>query len=277
MEEVSKMTEAKEPASPGGVKPPSIRVGTSGWAYEEWHGPFYPPHLPTNQRLPFYREYFSTVEVNATFYRMPEVSTLAKWREQGGEGFSLAVKGSRQITHNLRLRDCEAAVTRLFERLDHLGPVMGPVLWQLPADLVRDDALLADFIAILPAHHQHAVEFANPGWLVDNTYSALDARGISTVAVSSFDMPPEKPLTGGMLYLRMHGLKNGEKHNYSKDELRPWVQWARGAAEGGGSGYVFFSNDHAARSAANALEFIRQLGPAATWSGLPEQEVPPGA
>ena len=271
------MAETKGTASPVGGQAPRIRVGTSGWAYDEWQGPFYPPHLPTSQRLPFYREYFATVEVNATFYRMPAENTLDKWREQAGEGFPMAIKGSRQITHNLRLRDCETAVKRLFERLERLGPALGPMLWQLPPDLERDDELLAEFTSILPARHKHAFEFRHESWLDDAVLAALDARGMATVAVSSLDMPAAKPITGGLLYLRMHGLKNGTKHNYTKEELKPWITWAHDAAEQGTTGFVFFSNDGDARAPANALEFIRQLGPLSVWSGLEEDGTVPKA
>lgn len=261
------MATARETTSPTGSVAPRIRVGTSGWAYDDWQGAFYPPNLPSNQRLPFYREYFSTVEVNATFYRIPPETTLDKWREQAGEGFPMAVKGNRHITHTLRLRDCETAMTRLFERLDRLGDAMGPVVWGLPADLERDDALLADFASVLPSHHRHAIEFRHESWFDDVVYSLLDQRGVATVAVSAADLPAAKPITGGMLYLRLHGLKGDARYNYSKDELRPWSDWARAAAESGTTGFVFFGNDRDARAPANALEFIRQVGPAAAWSG----------
>ncbi len=269
------MAEKTGTASPGGGTAPRIRVGTSGWAYDAWQGPFYPPHLPTAQRLPFYRDYFATVEVNATFYRMPAENTLDKWREQAGPGFPMAIKGSRQITHNLRLRDCETAVKRLFERLERLGPALGPMLWHLPPDLERDDALLADFAAILPRRHQHAFEFGHESWLDDAVFANLDALGMATVAVSSPEMPAAKPITGGMLYLRMHGLTKGARHNYSKEELKPWIAWTQEAAEQGTTGFVFFGNDGDARAPANALEFIRQLGPHSVWSGLAEDGTVP--
>ena len=142
-----------------------IAIGTSGWSYDHWADRFYPTALPRSRWFEYYSGVFPTVEVNYSFYRLPSTATIERWRSESPEGFRFAVKGSQLITHRLRLRDCESAVERFFDRVTGLGERLGVVLWQLPPDLHRDDGLIDDFLGMLPRQVPVAVEFRDPSWL----------------------------------------------------------------------------------------------------------------
>src|SRR5215204_4005863 len=126
----------------------AVRIGCSGWSYRDWRGRLYPPKLATARWLERYAEVFDTVEVNATFYRLPRRSTVEGWVEQTPDGFLFAVKGSRYLTHMRRLRETEQGISRFWEPLEPLRESgrLGPVLWQLPESFRRDDAVLAAFV-----------------------------------------------------------------------------------------------------------------------------------
>jgi uncharacterized protein YecE (DUF72 family) len=136
-----------------------ILIGTSGWSYEHWAGDFYPPGLPARERLAYYVSRFPTVEINATFYRLPSESMVRSWRERVPPGFVFAVKGSRFITHIRRLEGVDEALDLFLSRVGLLGDGLAVVLWQLPPSLTLDVALLDRFLAALPEGVRHAVEF----------------------------------------------------------------------------------------------------------------------
>jgi uncharacterized protein YecE (DUF72 family) len=127
-----------------------VAVGTSGWSYEHWAGVFYPKGVPRTRWFESYASRFPTVEVNYTFYRLPSVGTVESWKRMAPEGFRFAAKGSRLVTHRLRLRNCEEAVGRFYERVSSLGERLGVVLWQLPPNLELEPALLQKFLSGLP-------------------------------------------------------------------------------------------------------------------------------
>ena len=142
-----------------------VRIGCSGWSYRDWRGRFHPDGLPARGWLEHYASVFDTVEVNATFYRLPKVETVRGWAEQVPDGFRFAVKGSRYLTHMKRLRDMGQGLERFWERIEPLREAgkLGPVLWQLPASFARDDELLAAVLEALPAA-EHCFEFRHPSW-----------------------------------------------------------------------------------------------------------------
>src|SRR5947209_2559089 len=141
-----------------------LLVGTSGWVYKGWAGAFYPSKLATAKRLAFYASRFPTVEINATFYRLPSVKMVRGWRQQAPPGFIYAVKGSRYITHLKRLKVLKKNVSVFFRRITHLDAHLGPVLWQLPPTLQKDLPRLEKFLGKLPPDCRSAVEFRHPSW-----------------------------------------------------------------------------------------------------------------
>ena len=219
-----------------------IRIGCSGWSYSHWQGRVYPSTLATSRWLERYAERFDTVEVNATFYRLPSRSLVARWVDTTPDEFCFAVKASRYLTHVRRLRDLPDGVARLMERLEPLSASgkLGPLLWQLPPTFRRDDERLATALAAVPEGRQ-AFEFRDPSWFTEDVYSLLRERGAALVVADRAALP-EAPWedTAGWWYLRLHYGRSGRRGNYSNAELK---RWANRIAAVTGDLYCYFNND----------------------------------
>ncbi len=234
-----------------------VHVGTSGWTYDDWTGPFYPEDVRGAERLTFYAERFDTVEVNATFYRLPFQGMITGWNRRLPPEFHLVLKGSRLITHRKRLDECEEPVARFLDRVLPLK-TLKVVLWQLPPSLHKDLERLDRFLTGLPDNVRHAVEFRHPSWWDDNTGELLARHRAAFVAISHPKLPGDVVPTTDFLYLRFHGLGSDlYRYDYSKRELQEWVARAKRQRQGREL-YAFFNNDYAAHAPANAKIF-RQL------------------
>src|SRR5205823_147352 len=143
---------------------PSIRIGCSGWQYQHWRGDFYPAGLPAARWFDHYAAQFDTVEINNTFYRLPEGATFDGWRKRAPRGFLFAVKASRYLTHMKKLKDPRAPLALFFSRARRLGSTLGPVLYQLPPRWAANVDRLQTFLRLLPKRRRHAVEFRDPSW-----------------------------------------------------------------------------------------------------------------
>ncbi len=244
----------------------TIAVGTSGWSYNDWAGSFYPERLPRSKWFEHYVGRFPTVEINATFYRLPTEAMVRSWAEKAPPGFRFVVKGSRLITHIRRLEGCDDELENFFERVKGLGEALRVVLWQLPPSLRCDVDRLFRFVSLLPKEIGHAIEFRHPSWLVTEAFDVLRDHNIAQVSVSSTKMPEDFTITASFVYCRFHGLKAGYAHDYSATELKPWVSFLKKSFSKGLKGYAFFNNDARARAPKNAQELIEALGPAAvSW------------
>jgi uncharacterized protein YecE (DUF72 family) len=247
-----------------------IRVGTSGWQYDDWRGPFYPDELPVGRWLEHYAGTFPTVEVNSTFYRLASREAVQGWADTAPERFEFACKGSRFITHQKKLKDPAEPVERFFAPLAPLSDHLEVVLWQLPPRWRRNPARLDEFLDAVPGDVRHAVELRDDDWFHDETYEVLDRHGAALVWLSSSltSAHHEHVRTGGHVYLRFHGLDEDEpyRYDYARRELEPWAQRLREVAEDGTPAWVYFNNDHAAKAVANAQTLVELLGEAArTW------------
>jgi uncharacterized protein YecE (DUF72 family) len=239
-----------------------IRIGCSGWNYAHWrNGVFYPPRLPASKWLDFYAERFDTVEVNATFYRLPKREAVANWVRQSPPEFLFAVKGSRYLTHIKRLLDLGQGLDRYYERIEPLvrSPKLGPVLWQLPGNFRRDDERLAAALERLPPG-RHCFEFRHESWFVDEIYELLRSHGVALVIGDT----PTRPFqthewTADWTFLRFHGGTRGLRGNYSETELREWSarieRW-----RGRGDVFAYFNNDWEGFAPRNALRLRDLLG-----------------
>src|SRR5215510_6841574 len=158
-----------------------LLAGASGYAFKEWKGSFYPDKIAPEAMLAWYAERLPTVEINNTFYQMPKVTVLEHWAQATPDRFRFAIKASRRITHDARLKADEAAdsVAYLYKNLAALGAKRGPVLFQLPPFLKKDLPRLQDFLALLPPDHHAAFEFRNDTWFADDVYDALKKAGAS--------------------------------------------------------------------------------------------------
>jgi len=231
-----------------------IRVGCSGWNYEHWrNGVFYPPRLPPRRWLDYYAQHLDTVEINATFYRLPRETAVANWVRETPPDFLFAVKMSRYLTHIKRLRDLPPSLELFYGRIRPLVETtkFGPVLWQLPANFRRDEARLSEALAQLPAG-RHCFEFRHESWFVDGVYELLRSYGAALVIGDT----PTRPfqvhvLTTDWTFIRFHQGTRGHNSNYSDRELGEWAQriepWA-----GQGDVYVYFNNDRNGYAPRNA-------------------------
>jgi uncharacterized protein YecE (DUF72 family) len=236
-----------------------IHVGTSGWSYAHWDPSFYPEHTPADRRLTAYAERLPTVEIDATFYRLPSEHAVATWRDETPPGFVFAVKGSRFVTHFRRLTDTDEAVAGFAERLSLLGDKLHVMLWQLPPDLKADPALLDRFLTSLPKGVRHAVEFRNVSWLAPETFEVLRAHGTAHVHISSDEMPVDLTPTADFVYVRLHGTV--EYHGaYTHPALEPWARFLAEQAAAGRDGYVYFNNDFEGHAPRDAARLIGMLG-----------------
>jgi uncharacterized protein YecE (DUF72 family) len=201
-----------------------VRVGCSGWSYGDWRGSFYPARTPSSRWLAHYASVFDTVEVNATFYRLPKVETVRAWADQVPGDFLFAVKGSRYLTHMKRLRDVGQGLQRYWERIEPLREAgkLGPVLWQLPERFERDEEVLSSALRALPPA-QHCFELRHPSWFAPDVYALL-AEGGASLALGDDkrrELPQASPV-GPVAYLRLHYGSRGRDGNYSAGELDTW-------------------------------------------------------
>jgi uncharacterized protein YecE (DUF72 family) len=237
-----------------------VRIGCSGWNYDDWRGRLYPEGEPRRRWLELYAERFATVEVNTTFYRLPKREAVAAWVDQTSTEFTFAVKASRYLTHVKRLRDVGDGIERFYERIEPLREAgrLGPVLWQLPATFHRDDDRLGAWLEALPAG-RHTIEFRDPSWFAR---PVLDALGSHRVALTIGDHP-QRPFqthdaTAPWRYIRFHYGARGRNGNYSASEIDIW---ARRIAAWRTTHEVlaFFNNDWEGYAPANAAALSRHL------------------
>jgi uncharacterized protein YecE (DUF72 family) len=234
-----------------------IRIGTSGWHYRHWVGPFYPKDLPAKQMFTFYQRHFDTVELNNSFYRLPTPEAFDAWRESSPSGFVFAVKGSRFVTHNKKLKEPEQPLKNLLPRAERLREKLGPVLWQLPPKWQRNVERLEEFLQALPRRHRYAFEFRESSWHHESIYEILRRYNAAYCIYELAGFSTEAHVTADFAYVRLHGPGGKYQGSYSEQILKEWssriVEWS-GRLK---AVYVYFDNDQAAYAAQNALELKR--------------------
>jgi uncharacterized protein YecE (DUF72 family) len=239
-----------------------VWVGCSGWSYQSWRGGLYPEGLSASRWLERYAEVFDTVEVNATFYRLIRRGTVEGWVEQTPADFVFAVKASRYLTHMRRLRDIADGVARFWEPLEPLREAerLGPILWQLPESLRRDDDLLAAALEVLP-RGRHCFEFRHPSWFAAGVAELLAENGASLAIGDDARRPlPQARPVGEIAYLRLHYGSRGRDGNYSSTELERWRRRVA-AWRARRDVFVYLNNDWRGFAPANARELAKGLAP----------------
>ena len=234
-----------------------VLAGTSGFAFPEWKGVFYPSELKSDGFLSYYATRFPTVEINNTFYRLPKDSVLRHWAEQVPEGFSFAIKASQRITHFARLKpEAMETVEYLVRATAVMGERLGPILFQLPPNMKKDLERLRAFLAKLPEGRRYAMEFRHASWFDDDTvFDALGEHQVALVVIDQDDYASPVRGTASWSYLRLHRM------DYSAADLERWAGTVLGL--GCREAYVYFKHDHVPDSAGSgplAVEaFSRQL------------------
>lgn len=224
-------------------------IGTSGWSYAHWaKGRFYPRGLKPGEWLRFYARHFATVEVNASFYRLPRPQIVERWRRVAGPGFRFAIKLWRRITHEKRLADCREALGDFFTAVAGMGPPRGPLLVQLPPSLRRDDERLAAFLTDLkqaarPARWKIAVEFRNTDWLCEQVYRLLDRHRVAVCLTDLPRCPITEPNDVAFIYMRRHGPGGGYRGCYSPGLIAADAGRIRNWTRAGRDVYVYYNND----------------------------------
>ena len=241
-----------------------IRIGCSGWNYDHWrHGVFYPERCPASRWLRYYAQFFDTVELNSTFYRLPRTTAVARWVAESPPGFVFAVKVSRYVTHVKRLLETEQHLPLLLERIAPLSrsPKLGPLLWQLPPTFRRDDERLAAALDAFPRELRHALEFRHESWFRPDVMALLRERNVALVIADRPEIAgfQTHELTADFAFVRFHWGARGGGGNYAGSELDEWAERIRTWGERGDV-FAYFNNDWEGYAPRNALGLMRRLG-----------------
>ncbi len=231
----------------------NLLVGTSGYSYKEWKGSFYPEKIPAKEMLRYYAERLSTVEINATFYRMPQKSMLENWKEQVPPTFRFSLKAPQRVTHFKRLKDTEEETKYFFETAEVLADQLGVVLVQLPPNMKKDLPRLETFLTQLPGNVRAAFEFRHPSWFDDDVLAVLKGRNLALVVSDTDDMPTthiDKTADWGYLRLR--------RVNYSEENLSEWLQ--RINQQQWSDTFVFFKHEDEGTGPKLAAQFLKLAG-----------------
>ncbi len=238
---------------------PKLFIGTSGWHYYHWRGNFYPQKLTTKDWLSFYSERFNTVEINASFYRLPQESTFATWHQTVPSEFCFAVKVSRFITHIKRLKDSQEPLYTFTSRAKCLDNNLGPLLYQLPPGLHRDDSRLEAFLELLDKKQRHVFEFRHQSWMEKTIYDLLHRYDIGFCI---YDMPGfTSPFisTADFAYIRFHGHDDLYSSRYPDAKLADWAKKLQKISSNLKTLYVYFNNDASGFAVENAITLRKHL------------------
>jgi uncharacterized protein YecE (DUF72 family) len=220
-----------------------FRIGTSGWHYKHWKGPFYPEDLDEAKMLEYYVERFNTVEINNTFYQLPEKKTLKQWRDLVPKDFLFCVKASRYITHMKKLKDPKESLKRFLGRVEVLRPKLGPILFQLPPRWNFNPDRLESFLDALPDDFRYTMEFRDETWFDEKAYKLLRNHKVAFCIYHLAGTLSPKEVTADFVYVRLHGPKGKYEGQYSKKDLSGWAGTFSSWAAPRRKVYCYFDND----------------------------------
>ncbi len=252
------------------MKPGSVRIGTSGWNYRHWRGIFYPERLAVKRWFAYYSQYFDTVEINNTFYHLPEESVFKNWARQAPAGFLYAVKASRFLTHLKKLSDPQESLERILGRARLLGRHLGPILYQLPPHWKCDLERLRGFVELLPRDLRHVFEFRDSSWCNDSVRSLLAEHGMNYCIHDNRNYHCQPWVTGKLVYLRFHSpVDPARGGRYDRHHLKRWARQIKDYQLSGLDVCAYFNNDVAGHAVVNSLELKELLG-----ISMPEIDLP---
>jgi len=235
------------------MKKGHIYIGTSGWHYPSWVGPFYPSEMPAKEFLPYYASHFTTVEINNTFYHLPSASTLENWLAQTPKGFLFTCKCSRFITHMKKLKDPKESIGRFFVTAKVLQEKLGPILFQLPPHWKINARRLEEFLKALPKDFSYTFEFRDESWFDERIYHLLTANNAAFCLYNLAGNWSPEIITADFVYIRLHGPGDSYKGRYPRTRLRSWANKCLHWAKSGKDVYCYFDNDEQGFAPINAL------------------------
>jgi uncharacterized protein YecE (DUF72 family) len=236
-----------------------ILVGTSGWSYDHWRGPFYPTTLSKNSWLRYYATYLPSVEINHSFYQLPDKAILREWRDIVPTDFIFTVKGSRYITHIKKLKDSQKSVSAFLERISVLEEHLGPILFQLPPRWRFNAQRLTLFLAMLSREFSYAFEFRDQSWLNEQTYALLAQYNAAFCIYELNGFLSPKEVTADFIYVRLHGPNDAYQGSYDSRALSRLAAAFSTWSGQGRNTYCYFDNDQAGYAARNALSLHAML------------------
>jgi uncharacterized protein YecE (DUF72 family) len=238
----------------------SVNIGTSGWYYTHWKGPFYPRDIKNEDMLSFYAQRLRTVEINNSFYNLPSKKTLENWRAQVPADFIFAVKASRYITHMKKLREPRKTTAKFFDRITVLGDKLGPVLFQLPPRWKFNRERLEVFLKSLSAEFRYAMEFRDSTWFTKAAYDLLARYGVAFCIYELAGLLSSREVTGDFVYVRLHGpARTKYEGKYSARDLSGWAGSISTWRRQGKDVFFYFDNDEAGYAAQNATSLLAIL------------------
>ncbi|MGD0884414.1 MAG: DUF72 domain-containing protein [Thermodesulfovibrionales bacterium] len=236
---------------------PTLHAGCSGFLYDHWKGIFYRADLPKKRWLEHYARTFSTVELNVTFYRLPDKETFNRWYDETPPGFVFSVKGSRFITHVKKLKASAEPLDVFFSRVLSLKEKLGVILWQLPPRLKADPLRLADFLELLkPYGARNTFEFRDKSWISKKVFSVVEKGNASLCMADWPEFLNDLPTSADIIYMRRHGEGGGHATCYSPEQLRADAARIRKYIKQGKDVFVYFNNDAFGYAPQNAQELI---------------------
>jgi uncharacterized protein YecE (DUF72 family) len=237
----------------------AARVGCSGWQYRHWRGNFYSTDLPQSRWLEHYASVFDTVEINNSFYRLPEAETFSAWAARVPSRFLFAVKASRFLTHMKKLKDPEEPLDRLLTRAQRLRRHLGPILYQLPPGWKLDLTRLEQFLQALPRKRRHVVEFRDPSWYADAALNLLSRHGVALCLHDMRGSATARERVGPFVYVRFHGATGTYDGAYGDERLQTWAEWLASERRAGIDVYAYFNNDVGGHAPRDALRLRERL------------------
>jgi uncharacterized protein YecE (DUF72 family) len=236
-----------------------IRIGTSGWHYAHWHGPFYPEDLPRERELAYYAERFGSVEVNNSFYQLPADTSVRTWLDTVGPDFRFALKGSRYVTHMKKLKDPVQSLEKFLATAGSFGDRLGPLLFQLPPNWKPNLERLREFLEALPDGRRCTMEFRDERWFLDEVFQALREHNVAWCVYELAGAHSPREVTADFVYVRLHGPGDAYQGSYDDKTLSGWAGAMSAWAASGKDVYCYFDNDEHGYAAQNALRLQEML------------------
>jgi uncharacterized protein YecE (DUF72 family) len=237
----------------------NLFIGTSGWSYKHWYERFYPKNLKSYELLPYYTKFFTTTEVNTTFYHLPKDKMVKNWYKRTPTNFLFSLKVSRTITHYKKLKDVKESLEIFFKSIIYLKRKIGILLHQLPPSLKKDEELLKKYLRSLPKKYKHCIEFRHNSWFCDNVFELLKKYKVCLCVVNHPKIKEVYEITSSFVYIRMHGKKSLYKSLYSNKQLKDLAKKIKEFLKKDLLVFVYFNNDQFGFAVKNALTLKKML------------------